>query len=149
MCSLHCWGKDSRRPEPRVKRLCWLLCRYRWADKETLEEYFCWMTLKLKYIVLILFLNNKDKIYDSDVDKVDLIELKAKKMILQEFNSKCFREFCVPWHKPSRITYENSLLLANTMQVRICYPCYHKNEKSKLMVCERYLHYHIKKKPTL
>lgn len=42
------------------------------------------------------FFNDKDNIYDTDIDKVDLIELKIKKIMLHEFNSKCFREFYVP-----------------------------------------------------
>jgi hypothetical protein len=36
------------------QRLCWLLCRSKWADKKTLEDYFCEMTLKLKCVELIL-----------------------------------------------------------------------------------------------
>lgn len=41
------------------------------------------------------FFNDKDNIYDSDIDKVDFIELKIKKIMLHEFDSKCFREFYV------------------------------------------------------
>ena len=41
------------------------------------------------------FFNDKDNIYGSDIDKVDLPELKTKKIMLHEFNSKCFGEFCV------------------------------------------------------
>ena len=43
----------------KMKRLFWLLCRYKWADKETIKEHFCWMTLKLKCMVLILSLMTK------------------------------------------------------------------------------------------
>ena len=42
------------------------------------------------------FFNDKDNIYDSDIDKVDLIELKTKKIISHEFTQNVFREFCVP-----------------------------------------------------
>lgn len=41
------------------------------------------------------FFNDKDNIYGSDIDKVDLPELKTKKIMLHEVNSKCFGEFCV------------------------------------------------------
>lgn len=41
------------------------------------------------------FLNDKDNIYDLDIDKVDFIELEIKKIMLYEFNLKCFREFCI------------------------------------------------------
>lgn len=59
------------------------------------------------------FLNDKDNIYDSDIDKVDFIELETKKIMLHEFNSKCFREFCIPWHKPNLI-FQNNLWNSNS-----------------------------------
>lgn len=55
LCALCIVGE--RASEARAKS--WLLCRYKWADKETFEEYFCWVTLKLKCMVLILSLMTK------------------------------------------------------------------------------------------